>query len=686
LNAPLLFNITLPGQTPGYISAGETEITELTLVPGDPNSLNSFGPIGQLNIAGFSPVGLDVFNFPQQRENETYQIADTLRWQTGRHSFAFGADFRRTYLRSDLPRNSRPLVTFNGSLAALNGQNACGGFCSPTDLAAAGAASGFFQSLVLPGNDATIDLRYNQINLFGMDDWQLRSNLRFSFGLRYEYNSPPSEADRKIENSFTGQQFPSFVSGLSRFIDGRTRIFDPDKNNFAPRVGFAYAPTGSVVIRGGYGIYYDQILGAVVSQSRNVFPTFSTINFGGGLQFGGTQQGFLFNPFNPLTAFFGTNPIIAPGTVNTIDSRVNVPALLQSIFEIFPSQNGTSFGATLPRRALATPMSHQYYLGTEIELSDNVVASLAYVGTSGRNLLRFTTPNLGPNYLPVITDIFAVGFQPVVRGVTFSPASNPATLDRPVANIGPIEQFESTGRSQYHSMQLGIRGTAGRNFQFGANYVLGRVRDDVSDVFDLAGAPALPQNSLTFAGEYADANFDVRHRFTYNFNWALPRLNDRSDVVRHIFGGWELAGQGKFNTGQPFTVNSIFDVNLDGNLTDRLDNFQFINETGNRGAPLALTCTVGLNCQAMLAPRGRDGVLPRNSFRAGSLLEMDIVVSRRFRISETQNIQFRVDFFNFINRANYGIPVRFLGFPGFGRANDTITPGRRIQFALKYNF
>jgi len=88
----------------------------------------------------------------------------------------------------------------------------------------------------------------------------------------------------------------------------------------------------------------------------------------------------------------------------------------------------------------------------------------------------------------------------------------------------------------------------------------------------------------------------------------------------------------------------------------------------------------------MLAGFGRDGAIQRNSFRAGSVLDLDMAVSRRFRIAETRNIQFRVDFFNFINRANFGVPVRFLEAPGFGRASDTITPGRRIQFGLKFNF
>ena len=144
-----------------------------------------------------------------------------------------------------------------------------------------------------------------------------------------------------------------------------------------------------------------------------------------------------------------------------------------------------------------------------------------------------------------------------------------------------------------------------------------------------------------------------------------------------------VAGTGKFNTGQPFTVNTVFDINFDGNLTDRLNNTQGITITGDRRQPLTLTAT---NTNSLLAPFGQDGQVGRNSFRAGSILDLDMSLSRRFRFTEYHNLQFRVDFFNFINRTNFGIPVRFLEAPGFGRANDTVTPGRRIQFGLKFNF
>ncbi len=685
LNTRRLLNNSLPsGCTPTgcpavsqvqYSTSGTTEF-------GTNSFRSSLGPIGQLIIAGFSPVGVDVFNFPQDRINQTYQFADTLRWQIGNHSLSLGADIRRTVLESNLPRNARPLVTFNGSRRS----SISSPFALPLDLAASGAATGFFQTLVLPGKDASINLGYYQFNFFAQDEWRAGSKANISFGLRYEYNTPPKEADNKIESTFGIQQTLPFLSGLNQFIAGRTKIFDADRNNLAPRFGVAVALTPKTVLRSGLGIYYDQILGAVVSQSRNVFPTFTTLNFGGGINRSGSVLNFsLFNPINSVIILTPgpTVPVLTPGSLNTLNpfwvsnSAPNT-TFLQTIYNTFPLLfPGTPYGATLPTRKMDTPFSFQYSISLEQELKSNTFLSVAFVTTKGEKLLRFTTPNAGANFVATITNFTLSSNQPLVQGTTADPV-------RPVSSIGPISQFESTGRSQYSALQIELRGRLlNQKLQYRVNYALGDVKDDVSDVFDLAGASALPQNSNTFSGEYAPANFDVRHRFTYSFVYDLPQLKDQSSIAKFFFGSWQVAGTGRYNTGQPFTVNSIFDVNLDGNLTDRLNSTQFITETGNRQQPLTSSCGA---CSVLLAPFGQDGQVSRNSFRAGSVLDLDLSFSKRFKIVENQNLQFRVDIFNFINRANFGIPVRFLESPGFGQATDTVTPGRRIQFVVRYNF
>src|SRR5262249_16709097 len=126
-------------------------------------------------------------------------------------------------------------------------------------------------------------------------EWRPRPNLSISAGLRYEYNTPPHDSSERIERTFKDKALddircaagkPSSECGLNKFIAGRQRIFDPDRNNIAPRFSLAYSPrlfahNRSTVLRAGYGMFFDQILGAVVSQSRNVFPTFLTLNLSG---------------------------------------------------------------------------------------------------------------------------------------------------------------------------------------------------------------------------------------------------------------------------------------------------------------------------------------------------------------------------------------------------------------------
>ncbi|HZM85355.1 MAG TPA: hypothetical protein VFF31_02265, partial [Blastocatellia bacterium] len=157
------------------------------------------------------------------------------------------------------------------------------------------------------------------------------------------------------------------------------------------------------------------------------------------------------------------------------------------------------------------------------------------------------------------------------------------------------------------------------------------------------------------------ANFDVRHRFVYSLIWDLPFFEQNK-----ILGGWQIGSIGTFQKGQPYSVLFCCDENLDGNLTDRVD-----------PGPANPS-------------RGR-----RNAFRAPGVATVDMSVNKFFRFTEKHKIEFRTEFFNLFNRANFGIPVHQLFFGGYtlepGNEDnrlfvDTRVPARTIQFALKYSF
>jgi len=707
LNAPRLFNNT---QTPSlgipntgnvlYETSGTTECGFSNVQDCRASLFDGplpLGRVGQINIAGFSPAGVDVNNFPQKRVNNTYQLADFVSHQHGRHSLVFGEDVRRVELNSDLPRNSRTILSFNGAPELDCLDDGCtqlglsGEFVPASDFAAAGAPSGAFLSLQNGGSSA-IGLRYYEIDLFGQDTFRIRPNLTVNFGLRYEYNTVPQERHNVIENTFSGLPIldnPNAV-GLKTFVAGRTKIFDADKNNFEPRVGLAWSPywfgaNRQTVIRLGFGVFHDQILGAVVSQSRNVFPNFITVNTGTSID----RDTGLLSFFNPAVGGITTNgifnPLVQPGTLNSVNSAIPIDLVLDCFAGNAGGTCNTTIlgalGATLPERNLKTPSSEQYMAGWEQQIWRRMVLSLTYVGTRGHNLLRTTTPNLGPNLVVLPFAVFAGNDPGFGRQPAFG-AFGGQPLGRPVPGIGSVTIYDSGGRSNYDALQMQLRGRFMNRMQFQLSYTESRSKDDASDVFDLAGSPALPQNSLTRTGEYAPSNFDTRHRFTYDFIYDIP-AEGHGDIYNAIFKNMQFASTGYMQSGQPSTINSMFDVNLDGNLTDRPTGVG-INRTGIREHPYDVV--PGTPTSLLLAAPGQDSSIGRNAYRAGDIINFDLSLIKDFFVREDQRISFRMDIFNFLDRKNYGIPVRVLEAPSFGAAVDTVTPGRRIQFGLKYIF
>ncbi len=692
LNAPVLSNNT---RGPSAGVPNTDFIPYASVANRDTESLG--GALGQINIAGYSPVGVDVYNFPQARVNNTYQLADNLTWRKNDHSLAFGFDVRRTELNSDVPRLARPLATFNGaprlefntsnnSFRPLS-NNSLFPFVKPEDLAAFGAASNFFLTLTNGQNETAIALRFYQQNFYAQDEWRIRPNLTFSYGLRYEFNTVPRESQGRIENTFNNATALALVPRLRDVIGGRTQIYDADRNNFGPRVSLAYSPKWlgqdrTTVLRAGFGVFYDQILGAVVSQSRNVFPNFIPLNLGG-LFFNASEEQRL-TYLNPAITDIGPNSIVASNSVNRLNPQVSLAELVSRLSAFFPS----ALGVTLPERNLSNPVAYHYSVGFEQQLNRRASISFAYVGTQGRQLLRFSTPNLGPSINIVPTSFTSVANTiPAVSGRAClpSPSTKGLCQDGRVvgSGIGSYTIFSSSANSSYNSLQVELRSQFATNWQAQASYTLSSARDDVSDVFDLAGAYNLPQNSLTLAGERGPANFDIRHRGTYTLTYDLSALGAQHQPFAWLFKGLQLASLGRLQTGQPFTVNSIYDINLDGNLTDRLNTRTGLLSTGNGRQPIQINTT---NLTGLLAAAGQDGQVARNSFRAAGWAEISLAINKAMLFSAQRRLNLRVEIFNLLNQANFAIPVRFLEASGFGKATDTVTPGLRVQLGLKYSF
>ncbi|HEX9918931.1 MAG TPA: hypothetical protein VGA87_07180, partial [Pyrinomonadaceae bacterium] len=505
---------------------------------------------------------------------------------------------------------------------------------------------------------------------------------------------------RRIERTFDDPILRTV--GLDAFVNGREKIFAPDRNNFAPRLGLAYSfgKDDGNILRLGAGFYYDQAPGVVVSQSRTVVPTFFTFNTAGVYQFleNGMAVGLGILLPSTLRIRLGCREdtdfigIRQPGTLNTIDPRTSVGCILQKY--LIEKRGGDEvrpvLHTVLPVHDLQMPMAYHYTAAFEREFGRHTVVSVAYVGTQGRHLLRQTTPNLGDHAPLGIFDLHITGGRPRFGGITAQPSQFDAggtAHDRLSPQAGAVRIYESSGNSRYNALQLqvGSRLFNGPAFQF--NYTLSKATDDVSDVFELAGAPALPQNSLTRAGEWAVANFDARHIFSGYATYPLPRLDGHPQKWRtFLLGSWDVTAKARFQSGQPFTVNTVRDNNTDGNLTDRPNTTEGIVATGDPRQPLLLT----VDPQTLLAPERLDGAVGRNTFRAGSRFELDVSLAKNFVFKQREmydrKLTFRLDIFNLTNRANFGVPVRYLEAPGFGRAVSTVTPARRLQLSLRWSF
>ena len=447
---------------------------------------------------------------------------------------------------------------------------------------------------------------------------------------------------------------------VSAFPADFATSFRGDKRDLDVRTGLAWTVNDKTVVRGGFGIYSGEFPGIVLGESRNTFPTFIPLNVAG------LARDTLDWPSPTLS-----------NTLNTVKPGINSISLLTSLTRLFQV---LGLDLVLPQKQLNTPYSLQYAVTVERQLSNRYAVSVAYVGTRGLKLLRVSTPDLGMN-------LSGLDPAPSIKGFPVSFPTFVGRLHAAQPLVGPTKLaisrtfHESSASSTYNSLQIELRKNYARRFQFRTAFTYSHAIDDVSDFFDTAGAFALPQNSLQ-RSERASSNFDVRLRSVTHFVKDFKK--DFLFWGSTRYGGWQLAGIVTAQTGQPYTVNSAFDTNGDGNLTDRLNTTEGLIQ--GRGGSVQLSLAPGVNPLDLLAADGRSGAVGRNTFRVPGQFNSDISLTKFFNFNERYRLNARTEIFNVFNNTNFGIPVRILESPAFGRSTYTTTPPRTIQFAIKFLF
>ena len=411
------------------------------------------GGLSQISILGYSTLG-DEPNNPQHSASSIYQVSDTATWARGRHLVKAGFDLRWLQQNAFRDEESRGFLEFLGV----------------TGNALAEMLLGLPSLTGVARLDNAEHLRTNSQYGFAEDTWRVRPDLTLIMGLRYEYNSPPVDAFNRanLYNPATQALVQVGTGGIPRGGN------QPDRNNFAPRVGLSWRPGhGNTVVRSGYGIYYDQSSLA-------------------------TGEGLYFNPpyFNLQIFFpFGQLPL--------------------SLSDPFPA----NFPIPIPSSALAiqrnlrTAYTQQWNVSLQQELGHDRIVEVAYAGSKGTKLL---------------------GARDLNQPLPSAQASNP----RPVQQFADIDILESRGNSTYHSLQARFQQSLRHGLTALASYTWSKSIDDASSFFASAGDANFPQNSNDTRAERGLSNFDLRHRFSLSYSYDLPLGKGKFRGGWQTFGIW----------------------------------------------------------------------------------------------------------------------------------------------------
>ena len=584
---------------------------------------------------------------PQLQTPRSLNIRESVTWSHGPHAFKFGLEFLN--VDTSIRDISSLLGQFNYSGRFTGGNGIWEN--SLADLLLG------FPSQYQQDSNTIFDVYQHMYFLFAQDDWKITRKLTLNLGLRYEFASPPRERDF---------QWANFDSASGKFITAKDgdlfaqALIHPDRNNFAPRVGFAYSATSKTVIRGGYGIFYNH-----------------TNRLG--------REGLL--GFNPPFIILGNATISGSGTLKASNALFRLQDGIPAGFVDISRVDLTTVSRKAQDPFQRSPYVQQYNFGIQQETFKDLVFDLAYVGNRSLKLPSFR--NLNPNTY------------------TFNAQGAAVVGARELSSLGlngDIQVLENLGIANYNSLQAKLERRFSKGVTVLASYTYGKALTDSVDHLSTSGAGngvdvgefKEPEDPHRRRLEYGPAEFDVNHRFVLSGVWQLPFGRgkafgkDLSRGVDLLLGGWEFSPIFTAQTGLPLTMNQSQIVNIGGerrSRPDRLadgslpDSQRTVDRWFNTSAFVPLSNTPGAVGFVPNRIFGNSGV---GVVRGPGLVNFDFNLAKDFMIYERFSAQFRAEFFNAVNHSNFGVPGVTTG-AGFGQivsANDA----RIIQFALKLKF
>jgi hypothetical protein len=621
---------------------------------------NTNPALPSISVSGLFSIGPQATPYSPSTAN-TFVYKDTVSYLFGKHSLRTGVVVGRYQIAIEVPFASRGSLSFLSFPDFLLGMSAAQNGSAFSNISSVRAASGLF----------AVNERYSSVAAFVQDDIRLTPRFTLNAGLRYEYFSPPSETHGRLSNfdrtigvqeppttgTYSGVVVPSNFRGT--IPDGVTRLSDTalwpkDFLNVAPRLGFALhlLDKPDVVLRAGYGIYYQQLSGQPASQTVLSRPFVAQIQNSGTTVAAATFQ----------------NPI--PG----------VPAL--SSFPSFVLRTPTSQETSASfSEGITTPYVQQYSLGIQYGFARNFMLEVGYVGSKSTHL----------PWLPRFNQALIATSDHPVHGITTTTVQNVTSRTPWLGESPSIIGIDTTLNANYNSLQTSVTKRFSSGLQFLASYTWSK-NLDYSQGIAAYGIELNSErgNQADVRTNYGPSAFDRTHRFVLSFVYDLPNIRRGPRALQQVLSGWEISGTSVLQSGTPFSVidsrgSSIYGIaasyaqciggisrTTSGSIEDRLGGY--LKTSAFQPAPALFNGTGFGNCA-------------RNNVRGPDQRNLDFSLQKSMRITEKSNLLFRTEFFNLTNTPKFGQPAADISAPqSFGVISSTVSNPRIIQFALKYGF
>ena len=540
----------------------------------------------------------------------------------------WGGDFRRIQLNTQTDSNPRGSFVFTG---ALTSQFVNGAAVPGTGYDFADFLLGLAQQTSVQYGYDRYYFRGNSWDLFVQDEWRARGNLTFNVGLRYEYVSPLSESNNRIVNLNTNSTFtevapvfPGQVGPVTGTVFPITLV-NPDRNNFAPRVGVAWKAAKNTVVRAGYGINYNTAAYQNIVQNMAFQPPFSN-----------TQ----------------TN-VASPSNILTLQNGFPATSALTNNYGIEPNY-GLGYVQI-------------WNLDIQQEITPTLLLNFDYTGTKGTRLDILTAPNSTAN------GVLVPGVQPYYYEASDGDSS---------ANAGSIRVRKRLSRG------VSLGGTFTWSKSLDNASTIGAGSSIVSTNGRITGITVVAQNAFDLSAERGLSSFNQEFRFTGDYLWEFPfgkgrRWLSSSGWKQDLLGGWQWSGDWTIASGLPFTpriIGSYANVNSGVNGTLRAD---------VTGQPVALpspSINDWFNTAAFIAPpAGQYGNARRNSIIGPGEVLFDMAMTKLIPLKETRNLELRISSTNVFNHPIYSAIDTVLNSPTFGRV-ISVSSMRAVLLTARFRF